>query len=66
MSDGVYDNVDPEHLGKTPNQLNKNVVGDCVVPPNSTWESLDMITMSTLKENYIVYKLQKLYELPSF
>lgn len=60
MSDGVYDNVDPEHLGKTPNQLNKNVVGDCVVPPNSTWESLDMITMSTLKENYIVYKLQKL------
>lgn len=28
MSDGVYDNVDPEHLGKPPQKLKPSVLGN--------------------------------------
>lgn len=61
VSDGVYDNVDPEHLGLTPAQVFEP---DSLGAKYSEWDAIPIDICVEKKEQFKIEKIRSLYYSP--
>uniref|UniRef100_A0A6B2L221 PPM-type phosphatase domain-containing protein n=1 Tax=Arcella intermedia TaxID=1963864 RepID=A0A6B2L221_9EUKA len=55
VTDGIYDNLDPEHLGMDPRSVSKEYDYD-------SWDDMPNILVKQAKEDYVVAQIEKFIE----